>query len=259
MQLAGVPFGQLRGVFLSHLHFDHVGGLSAVLGRRHQIRVTAPLRIYGPPGTKELVAGLLDAMRPGAEAGFGVPGEVAIPPETNIEVTEMRDGDDLTIGDFAVSVVNNTHYSFTPDDPKAKRFESLSFRFDLPDRVIVYTGDTGPSDAVETLCRDADLLVTEMIDVDAALENLRRQRQRQTGGGPAPEQGDRIARHLSTHHLTTTQIGEMAGRAGIGKVVVTHIVAGSGNIDDETKQRWLREIGESCDGPAVIAADGERF
>ena len=157
------------------------------------------------------------------------------------------------------TVVNNTHYSFAPGDPKAEKFESLSFRFDFPDRVIVYTGDTGPSDAVEALSKDADLLVTEMIDVNAALDNLRRQRQRQTGGGPAPAGGDRIARHLSTHHLTTTQIGEMADRAGVGKVVVTHIVAGSGKIGEETKVRWQREIGEAYDGPAVIAEDGERF
>ena len=39
---------------------------------------------------------------------------------------------------------------------------SLSYRFDLADRSIVYTGDTGPSKAVVALAQGADLLVVRV-------------------------------------------------------------------------------------------------
>ena len=43
----------------------------------------------------------------------------------------------------------------------AAKHRSYSYRFETPDRVIVFTGDTGASDAVTELARGADLLVTE--------------------------------------------------------------------------------------------------
>ena len=40
-------------------------------------------------------------------------------------------------------------------------YKSYSYRFEIPDRVFVFTGDTSPSDAVAELAQGADLLVTE--------------------------------------------------------------------------------------------------
>jgi ribonuclease BN (tRNA processing enzyme) len=41
--------------------------------------------------------------------------------------------------------------------PASASEKSYSYRFETPDRVIVFTGDTGPSDAVTELARGADL------------------------------------------------------------------------------------------------------
>ena len=48
---AGVPLKAVTAVVISHLHFDHTGGLFAFLGLRYQAGIQGPLTIYGPPGT----------------------------------------------------------------------------------------------------------------------------------------------------------------------------------------------------------------
>jgi ribonuclease BN (tRNA processing enzyme) len=41
-------------------------------------------------------------------------------------------------------------------------FKSSSYRIQTPHGVVVFTGDTGPSDAVVKLAMDADVLVAEV-------------------------------------------------------------------------------------------------
>ena len=127
-----------------------------------------------------------------------------------------------------------------------------SFRFDLPDRSIVYTGDTGPSASVEQLAKGADLLVSEMIDVDATVAIVHRNSPDMT----APMlQG--LVRHLSTHHLTREQVGDLAARAGVKKVVITHFVPG--DADEARKAGYLSRLHSRYPGPAEIADDLDRY
>lgn len=248
---AGAQFPWMRGVFISHLHFDHIGGLFAVLGLRHQTKTNTPFTIYGPPGTKQLVAGLLAAMEPSARSGYGVPGETYVSPGQNIKAVELDDGAVVTLDDMTVRVAANSHYSFTPGSAEAKRFRSLSYRFDMPDRSIVYTGDTGPSAAVEKLALGAELLVTEMIDLDETLARIA-----QRAPAMTPETAAQMTQHLSTHHLSPRQIAELATRAGVGSIVVTHIAGGPA---PNSALRYVSEISMRFSGPIVIANDMERF
>ena len=244
----GLRTAQVDAVFISHLHWDHTGGLAALLGLRAQTNSPPRLRIYGPPGTKEMVAGLLASMVPGATAGYGVPGA----PKTDLnelaEVFELRDKAGVELAGMTVTVRNNSHYSFAADSDLADRFESLSFRFDLPGRSIVYTGDTGPSGEVEELAAGADLLVAEMMDVDDTIAEIRRDN---------PNMPEVVARgieqHLRNHHLLPSDVGQMAARAGVGAVVVTHF-AGRERGDPKHFE-YLRDIAEQYDGPVVIAND----
>ena len=168
------------------------------------------------------------------------------------EVTELRDGGSVEIAGMSVSARNNSHYSFEAGSNLASRFESLSFRFDLPGRSIVYTGDTGPSTAVEELAAGADLLVAEMMDVDGTIAAIRR------NNPNMPEAVSRgIEQHLRNHHLLPKDVGEMAARAGVGAVVVTHFAGRERG--DPGHFEYLREIAEQFDGPVVIANDMDVF
>ncbi len=248
---SGAQYPALRTIWISHIHFDHIGGLFAILGLRLQTRTTSPLTIYGPPGTREIVAGLLSAMGPSAKSGFGMPGEVPVDPAANIQVVEIDDGARIELPGMTVTAASNTHYSFPPGSSEERTYRSLSFRFDLPQRSIVYTGDTGPSERVRLLAKDADLLVTELVDVDATMAVLGRT-------APSMPLADRqnIAAHLARHHLTPEDIGVMATGAGVKKVVITHI---AGNGSKEAVAGYARRVGQAFSGTVVVANDLDRF
>ncbi|MBF7015314.1 MBL fold metallo-hydrolase (plasmid) [Novosphingobium resinovorum] len=249
---AGLRLPQVRAVVLSHLHFDHTAGLAAVLGLRFQTNVTQRLAIYGPPGTKRFVDGLLASMRPAVEAGYGMPGEPSFDPASTVEVTELDDRSTFALGRVVARAVRNTHYSFAPGSAAERRFQSFAFRFDAPGRSIVYTGDTGPSPAVESLARDADLLISEMIDVPGTIANVRRN---------TPDMSEAamsgLREHLTRHHLTSEQVGQLAARAHVKAVVVTHVVAPSASAGDLLG--YVEQIGVPFAGGVVVAADLDTF
>lgn len=249
---AGIRLPQVKAVVLSHLHFDHTGGLAAVLGLRFQTNVPGKLRIVGPPGTREMVAGLVASMKPAAEAGYGDPSAPKVDPADLVEVAEIGDGATFRLGTAEVTARQNTHYSFAPGSEQDLHFKSLSFRFDLPDRSIVYTGDTGPSRAVEELARGADLLVSEMIDVERTVANVR-----QNTPDMTPDNFRGLTWHLSHHHLTAEQVGVLAQAAGVKRVVVTHVVAP--NASKAQLNGYVSQIAAHYGGPAEIADDLDAF
>ena len=248
---AGLSAAALRAVFISHIHIDHTGGLFAVLGLRHQMGASGKLTVYGPPGIKAMVDGLVSALAPEAESGYGVPGEDVVPPASTVEVVELRDGATVKLEQTTVKVVENTHYSFQKGGDMDRRFASISFRFDLPGRSIVYTGDTGPSEPVTALARGADLLVTELADPAFAQTFV------VPGPGPQPKRAREMHEHMVKHHVSPEQVGQMAATAKVRRVVITHLVAGRDpNVDTAPLVAGVRKW---FDGPVEIAADLNRY
>ena len=97
-----------------------------------------------------------------------------------------------------VTAVENCHFQFH-FGLAAGKHKSYSYRFDTPDRAIVFTGDTGASDAVTELAKGADLFVTETVSFQARMQRLIASGRWQTMT-PAEQAG--IKRQATQGHMT---------------------------------------------------------
>lgn len=142
----------LRIDFLTHLHSDHTVGLPDLMFSPWVLGRTAPLDVYGPPGTAAMVDHLnaayaedvdirLHGGEPSNKTGYGgqahevTPGVVYRDALVRVTAFEVQHG---------------------------KWPHAYGYRFDTPDRSIVISGDTRPSDAVVRACNGCDVLVHEV-------------------------------------------------------------------------------------------------
>lgn len=136
-----------------------------------------------------------------------------------------------------------------PDSPGNERGRTLAFRFDTPGKSIVFTGDTGPSPAVEKLAENVDLLFSEIMDPDAALAELKAARPDM----PAPALAA-IEAHFRAQHLSPIEVGLMAKRAGAKTLVLVHNA-----VADDALAAARARIGENFSGTVIFARDLDRF
>jgi ribonuclease BN (tRNA processing enzyme) len=245
---AGISLDKIQTVMLSHHHFDHTGGLFAILGMRFQTLVTQVLTIYGPLGTKQLVDGLLAAMQPMVDESTTMKIKTPIL-QGSVKVVEVTDRSKFTLGKITITAAVNSHYTLEAGSPEAAKYQSLSYRFDMPDRSIVYTGDTGPSPNVEQLAHKADLLVSEILDPEQAMAQLKRQRP-----DIPPAALEVIEGHFRREHLSPREVGLLAHRSDVKSLVLTH-----NPMDAETQARAKSTIAAQYKGPIDFAEDLDSF
>jgi ribonuclease BN (tRNA processing enzyme) len=124
-------------------------------------------------------------------------------------------------------------------------FPALGFRFETPGGSVVFSGDTGPCDNVVRLARGADLLVHEVIDVELLSQRL-------TG---LPNY-DAIRNHLASSHSPADQVGRVATRAGVRRLVLSHLVPGDVDV---TEEGWEARVRPHFDGDVVCGVDLDEF
>ena len=241
----GRSIGTIDTVFISHLHWDHTGGLAAVLGLRWMNNFETPITVYGPPGTAAVVDGIIASLRPQERVGFGTGARVA-DPAANITVYELADGEGVTIDAMRVTARINTHYDFTEEQVGTT---SLSYRFDMGGRSITYSGDSGPSTALTELAQGSDLLVSEVMALEPIMASILAMRPDM----PPPVQAA-MRQHMSTHHIEAVDVGRMAKAAGVGHLVLTHFAVPPGPLHDS--EAYLRNgVRQTYAGPLDLARD----
>ncbi len=245
-------FRTLGSIFITHGHNDHTGGLGMLLSAEWTALRSAPIQVYGPPGTEALVKATIGY--------FGLDAEIRISDGSRtVPIEQVFFGHDVGTGlvyqdaNIKVTAVENTHFHHHPGSPAYGKHKSYSYRFETPDRVIVFTGDTGASDAVTALAKDADILVTEVVSVDDVKEVAVRQGRWQAMS--EREQAEFI-RHMEEEHLTPAQIGMMAARAGVKTVVLSHLTPRPGSDDYAP---WADAVRQHFSGKVLVAKDLMEF
>jgi ribonuclease BN (tRNA processing enzyme) len=252
LEQAGANFRQISKVFITHDHDDHTAGLGTLMSAEWDLQRHDPIDVYGPPGTVALVKGAIQY--------FNVNAEIRWAEGRRTPLDDVFVGHDVQPGmvyrdaNIEVMAVENTHFHFPKESPYFGKYKSYSYRFQTPDRVIVFTGDTGPSDAVTQLAKDADLLVSEVGSAEDVQQFLIKNG---AWKDMTSEQQVALMRHLTEEHLSPQDVAEMAERAHVKKVILTHLLATVDEHDDY--QRFVGAVGKSFHGPVVVAKDLMEF
>ena len=211
---------------------------------------TKPIHVYGPPRTEELVKAAVQYFTISAEIRIADGGRT-------VPIAQLFFGHDVGTGmiyqdaNIKVTAVENSHFAFH-EGPAAGKHKSYSYRFETPDRVIVFTGDTGPSDAVTELAKGADLLVTETSSCEDRKQAMINDGRWQAMT-PAEQAG--IMRQ-ATGHMTMTLLEKWPKaptRQDRGAVAPDP----TGRYDDYTP--WAEEVKKHFSGQVLVAKDLMEF
>ena len=250
---AGIRIRDIGRIFITHAHSDHTGGLPSLLQVQFDANRTGKVEIYGPPGTDILTGAIMAYLNVNSDIRTSE-GTQTQPVRDMVASHDVGTGEIYRDANVTVTAVENAHFHFAPGTPAYGRFKSYAYRFEGAGRSIVLTGDTGPSEAVTGLARGADLLVSEVNDPEEA-----RQRRIRNGDWQqlSPAEQTAFMRHMTGEHLTPDEVGKMAQRAGVKKVVLTHILATSDPNDDYA--RYVAGVRKYFAGEVVVARDLMEF
>jgi ribonuclease BN (tRNA processing enzyme) len=206
---AGVPVVECERILLTHLHSDHVIDLGHLVLSRWILGENRPLTVYGPAGTRAHVDRLLALWDWDLSVRRAHMHE-RVPPR--VDVTELVEGVALRAGGATVTAFEVEHEPVRP---------ALGFRFDGPGRSVVVSGDTRPCPNLIRHARGADLLVHECTDATQA---------RWTPGCGWPSREAKV-KDLAAYHTGPDEVGRVAAEAGVGTLVLTHLMPASNPSD----------------------------
>lgn len=226
MMIAGV-FRTLRHVFITHHHSDHNADYGNLLLLAWGDRLTTPVDTWGPPPLVRMTRLFLDLNAADLEVRERDEGRPPLAPlirPHDLQESGMVMKDDLV--SVRCAVVDH------PLVPLA-----LAYRFDCPDRSIVISGDTRPSDALVRLAQGADVLVHEALYAPGA------------PGAP----GSALRKHVMDSHTTVEDAGRIASKAGVKTLVLSHFVpAEDPPVSDE---QWRAAAASTFKGTIVVGRD----
>jgi ribonuclease Z len=218
---AAVPLAEVRDVALTHMHWDHILGYPAfVWGSWNAGRLK--LTVTGPEGTSQMHHQLVESYyREQAEwaidLGF---------PRAGWDQVEVRDvpvGWSETLAGCLIEAGPVYH----------PPMHALAYRFSHQGRTLVVTGDTAMCDELVEFCRDTDVLV---IDACAAAPSP-----------DLPPERRRIIERLHEFHASPQDCIDIAARARVAKVVLTHHLPGVRPEFDASGYDGIVVTGEDLD------------
>ncbi len=147
LEQAGVRPEEIDGLFLTHLHSDHVVGIPDLwLTAWFQGRQT-PLKLWGPNGARSMAEHLGEAFAfdIGSRSAHGLPRAGA-----NIDVHEVESDKVYEVGPLRVTAFEVDHGPVKP---------ALGYRVDYAGHSVVISGDTNFSESLVNHAKRADCLI----------------------------------------------------------------------------------------------------
>ena len=186
---------KLRVAFVTHLHSDHTVGYPDLIFTPWTVGRRVPLEVYGPKGIKAMTDHILEAYRIDIETRTNPDGnQRGFPEGHHVNPHEIGPGVVYKDANVTVTAFATKH-----------AMESYGYRFETPDRTIVVSGDTNPTQATIDACHGCDVLIHE-------------------GQSPAwlDTRPDTFQKFAAKYHTTTPQLAELAQAAKPRLLIVYH-------------------------------------
>lgn len=216
----------LTRAFLTHLHSDHTTGYPDLILTPWGLERDEPLEVYGPVGTRAMTEHLLAAYREDIKARLDGP-EPINDQGYVVNVHEFEPG--VTYEDSNVRLE-----AFAVSHGPIPAF---GFKFHTPDRTIVISGDTAPTEAMVEASLGCDVLLHE---VYSAVRLEKRSAAWQ--------------RYHSAVHTSSHELADIASRARPGLLILYHQLFWGASEED-----LLSEIRARYDGEVVSGNDLEVY
>ena len=231
MVKAGLDIGHIRDVFITHQHSDHNADYGNLLLLAWATDLHTRVDTYGPPPLKRMTELFLEM--DAYDIGIREKDEGRPPLAPLIHPHEITHGGPVMHDDnVKVTAALVEHPLVKPE---------FAYRFDCPDRSIVCSGDTRPSENLIELARGADILVHEVIDL-AAIGVLEKELSHAT----------RLHTHLLAAHTPMSEVGQIATKAGVKTLVLNHFVPGTPPIPDQV---WYDAVKPHFKGRLIVGHD----
>jgi len=224
----GLRLANLQVAFVTHLHADHTMGYADLIITPWIAGRDAPLQVYGPRGLKDMTEHVLAAYRVDLDNRMAERGEKYV----FVEAHEIQPGVVYRDAKVTVTAFNVPHGDLV----------AYGYRFQTPDRVIVISGDTSPTDNIVRACDGCDILIHEHYSV-ASFSRIE------------PRwQGYRLR-----HHTSTTQLAELATKARPALLVLYHRSNPGGGGASAPESEVIQEMNELYKGRWVSGHDFDVF
>ena len=198
---------EIQGVFLTHLHSDHVVGFPDLwlTGWHHGERDT-PLLVWGPKGTGKMMSHLEQAFE--YDIKIRLYDDRPLPEGVIIEAKDITEGVVYEKNGVKVTAFDVDHKPIKP---------AFGYRIDYAGRSVVLSGDTRYSENLIKYAAGVDLLIHEAV----APEVLKRIRN-----------NDERAKTIIEHHTTPEQASGIFSKTKPKLAVYSHIVPPSATEQD---------------------------
>lgn len=241
----GFPLAKVDGIFLTHLHSDHIDGLGQMLlGTWINSARTEPTKVYGPIGTSQVVDGFnmayqIDSTYRTAHHGPDVANPAAF--GASAQEIALNSGSKIVYEDHDVKI---TAYKVSHEPVS----NALGYRIDYKDRSISITGDTAFDPNIATASKDVDVLFHEALNMEMV----------QTMERIAKENGakglEKILFDIQDYHTSPVDAAKTAKMANAEALVLYHIIPMLPN--DLLIPLYVKGIDAEFNGKITVSQDG---
>ena len=234
MALAGLDPRKIRAVFITHNHSDHMADYGTLLLRAWASGLRSTVATYGPPPLEKMTEAYLEYV------------------DWDIQLRKVDEGRPDLASLIRVHEITGEGVIFEDANLKVTAFEvphgdakpSYAFRFDTAHKSIVFSGDTSRSENLIKHAKGADILVHEVVSihgVEAIVERI--------------DPGNRdLVQHIVEAHTPIEEVGEVAQKAGVKKLVLTHFVP-TGLPAYDKPELWIEGVRKTYAGEVIVGED----